>query len=223
MIAIISLLVSILLPSIQKAKDLAKTTVCATQMRSYGTAVQMYLNEFDQIPWYLPSSTSLVDELWCNVLKPFLGLSPTDSDDRIRQCPTGEAWIGAHYGGENPNGRPHAPFVYGKIGTKEGKPVTFLESKDPAGWALVLDSAWRFVYTPSVSDWKLLYDSDNDGLVDSLNSNPIDQYNRAKPRVHNIGCNVTLCDGHVEWVSFEELFATDSSGDVAHPFWWRKK
>ena len=46
-IAIISLLVSILLPSLQQAKHLAKGVVCQTNLRSIGTSIAFYANDFD--------------------------------------------------------------------------------------------------------------------------------------------------------------------------------
>lgn len=52
-IAIIALLVSILLPSLNKAKDLARAVVCSSNMRNLGFGVQMYLNDYDGylMPW----------------------------------------------------------------------------------------------------------------------------------------------------------------------------
>jgi prepilin-type N-terminal cleavage/methylation domain-containing protein/prepilin-type processing-associated H-X9-DG protein len=46
-IAIIALLVSILLPSLRKAQDLARSAICSTNMRNWWTGVQMYGAEFD--------------------------------------------------------------------------------------------------------------------------------------------------------------------------------
>ena len=50
-IAIIALLVSILMPTLQKAKDLSKDLICATNQRAIATALHMYARDFDeQIP-----------------------------------------------------------------------------------------------------------------------------------------------------------------------------
>ena len=46
-ITIISLLVSILLPSLNKAKELARRVVCSSNMRNLGLAFSMYQNEWD--------------------------------------------------------------------------------------------------------------------------------------------------------------------------------
>ena len=49
-IAIIALLVSILLPSLKKAKDLAKQTVCAGNLRNVGLSLSMYAADFSVFP-----------------------------------------------------------------------------------------------------------------------------------------------------------------------------
>jgi prepilin-type N-terminal cleavage/methylation domain-containing protein/prepilin-type processing-associated H-X9-DG protein len=46
-VAIIAVLVAILLPSLQKAREMARTTTCSTKLRSIGTAILMYANEFN--------------------------------------------------------------------------------------------------------------------------------------------------------------------------------
>jgi hypothetical protein len=52
-IAIIALLVSILLPSLQKAKESAKTVYCKTNMRAVVGAVENYaMEENDKLVWY---------------------------------------------------------------------------------------------------------------------------------------------------------------------------
>lgn len=46
-VAIISLLVSILLPSLGKAKFLARQVVCQTNLRGIGSAIQLYLTDYN--------------------------------------------------------------------------------------------------------------------------------------------------------------------------------
>ena len=46
-IAIIALLVSILLPSLQTAKELAKAAVCMSNQKQLGLALQMYAQDWD--------------------------------------------------------------------------------------------------------------------------------------------------------------------------------
>jgi prepilin-type processing-associated H-X9-DG protein len=49
-VAIISLLVSILLPSLQRAKELAKTAFCLTRLRNIGGAYGLYVADYDRGP-----------------------------------------------------------------------------------------------------------------------------------------------------------------------------
>ena len=50
-IAIIALLVSILLPSLAKAKDLAKASMCGVQTRNMALGFLMYREEWNFLPW----------------------------------------------------------------------------------------------------------------------------------------------------------------------------
>jgi len=74
-IAIIALLVSILLPSLSKAKELAKLTTCLTNVKGQITAVQMYTNDAsgwipvgqDESPFYgfgPPTNTVASNNIW---------------------------------------------------------------------------------------------------------------------------------------------------------------
>ena len=49
-IAIIALLVAMLLPTLAKARDLAKKTVCANQIGSYGRMVNIYVTQYKVYP-----------------------------------------------------------------------------------------------------------------------------------------------------------------------------
>jgi prepilin-type N-terminal cleavage/methylation domain-containing protein/prepilin-type processing-associated H-X9-DG protein len=52
-VAIIALLISILLPAVNRARGVAQTTVCGTNLRGIGTAFSMYANDYnDYIPPY---------------------------------------------------------------------------------------------------------------------------------------------------------------------------
>src|SRR5688500_1415462 len=45
-IGIIALLISILLPALNKARDAARTTACLSNLRQQGLAVMMYANQY---------------------------------------------------------------------------------------------------------------------------------------------------------------------------------
>lgn len=52
-IAIIALLIAILLPSLARARELSKRTVCSTRLKSMGTAAEMYTND-NAGSWMIP-------------------------------------------------------------------------------------------------------------------------------------------------------------------------
>jgi prepilin-type N-terminal cleavage/methylation domain-containing protein len=52
-IAVIALLLSILLPAITKARELAKRAICANQLRQIGLAFPLYAEDYDNsLPWW---------------------------------------------------------------------------------------------------------------------------------------------------------------------------
>ena len=53
-IAIIALLVSILVPSLTRARDMARKAVCSTTMSSHGKAVAMYVTSYGAYPHFAP-------------------------------------------------------------------------------------------------------------------------------------------------------------------------
>jgi prepilin-type N-terminal cleavage/methylation domain-containing protein len=73
-IAIIALLVSILLPSLSRAKELAKRTVCASNMRNLGTTFQLYASENNQwLPAYTASDGFGYHGEWFFMYKDYMG------------------------------------------------------------------------------------------------------------------------------------------------------
>jgi len=79
-IAIIALLVSILIPSLKRARDLAATAVCLSQMRALGLGLGMYVNEGDQYPPIMGVNDA--HPWWPVRLFPFVGI------EQQFRCPT---------------------------------------------------------------------------------------------------------------------------------------
>jgi prepilin-type N-terminal cleavage/methylation domain-containing protein/prepilin-type processing-associated H-X9-DG protein len=81
-IAIVGLLVAILLPAVQAARESARTTACASNLRQVGLAVVQYCDlHGGQFP--KTSHDTDLDKCWINGLAPHL-----ESVDEIRICPS---------------------------------------------------------------------------------------------------------------------------------------
>ena len=243
-IAIIALLVSILLPSLKKAKDLAKQAACSAQLRGAGMAVALWDNENGHLPyvgdenWTTWSTLVASQADWSSTVPgsgdPLFGdpwgLANETGPDR--QCPGDEnTYIGINYfWGNMPSVSPpwamFAPGIYppsSKMGTVENLPIKLEAIHEPATWLILADTteplgrASFFGYTPIV--WPFLLDLDDDGIPESCNNSmPYDLFN---PRIHP-GVPVALCDGHVEVVEFESLWESNNSGSPMHDFWWEE-
>lgn len=86
-IAIIALLVSILLPSLKRAQELAKQTVCLSNLKNNGTAMLMYAEENEGIVFLYttpPSAGAVPDKGW----QQFLAESGYMDDMNIAVCPS---------------------------------------------------------------------------------------------------------------------------------------
>lgn len=64
-IGIIAVLVAILLPSLQKARDAAKLTACLSNVRQFGTAIHMYANDHRGVwpRYYAPAPGGWTDHV----------------------------------------------------------------------------------------------------------------------------------------------------------------
>jgi prepilin-type processing-associated H-X9-DG protein len=127
-------------------------------------------------------------------------------------------WIGANFGLYSTplNG----PFYYANLSGTFNPPLSVARIKKPADAMIFIDTLTHYVYSPLYTSYKFALDLDSDGKPDSMSPYPSIPFNYARPTVHNGGANVTLMDGHVEWVSFGKLWKVDAAGNVVHSFWY---
>ena len=88
-IGIIGLLISILLPAMNKARESARRVACASNLKQIGNAMRMYLNEskdklfqVNQLPWIVPGIIPGVDDSVVKVLD-----SQTGHSKGVWRCP----------------------------------------------------------------------------------------------------------------------------------------
>ena len=77
-IAVIAILMGILLPSLQRARKQAKTAICQSNLKQWGTAIAMYIADYNGKMWPIPPRTGE----WMHLLRAYYG-----DLDKIRACP----------------------------------------------------------------------------------------------------------------------------------------
>lgn len=93
-IAIIAILAAMLLPALNRARESARKSQCASQLKSLGTAIHLYLGDYDDtLPAAFGPSLNRSDISAPVTLYPFLGLSTEQRNwnyyyHRIVQCPS---------------------------------------------------------------------------------------------------------------------------------------
>ncbi len=96
-IAIIAILAAILLPALKNAKDSAKRIVCASNLKQFGSAMSMYLNDYNA--WYPSGSlTSPAGTCWDIQLADYvnytLDYSVSAKPFSLYHCPAGTPYEG---------------------------------------------------------------------------------------------------------------------------------
>ena len=240
-IAIIAILAALLLPALAKAKAKATAIKCASNMKNWSYAVQMYEGDNnDSIPYFAVQFNTLsTDPYIFEILAPYVAKKSTSYTDstvqryELRQCAGGSfapppawggawnptnwnCWIGANFGtyASKLNGM----FFYEIDGNGNHAALKSTRIRKPHDALMFMDTDYFYVYSPMLRPFT--FDCDGDGLGDSdANYAP---YSHGRPTVHNGGANVALLDGHVERVAFKKLWATTNSptaGSPAHSFW----
>jgi prepilin-type N-terminal cleavage/methylation domain-containing protein/prepilin-type processing-associated H-X9-DG protein len=247
-IAIIGILAAMLLPALARAKSKALAASCSSNMKNWGLATVMYLNDFeDKLPYFGDDSGDYLREFWHAKLAPYVikstssGVVFTDTDiytNAVRKCPGGgygaipysktfgsitywNCWIGANFAyGNDPSFKLAAPFFYAVLSGTRNPALKAGRIKKPSDAMIFMDSVSHYVYSPVEPSYYFSLDLNGDGLPDTMPQYPDVPFNNARPTVHSDASNVTLLDGHVERVSFKKLWELDKSKKVVHSFWY---
>ena len=206
-ISIVTLLISLLLPGLTRARDQARAVVCADHHRQWALAFHAYtLDNTGALPWFAAEFPCCGGSFWIDATAPYLGLDVQGAGDaRVRACPTGEAFVGVNYGGFHSSTPPIAPINYetDRRIAKRYPPLKLEQVRHPSTWFMLFDTSGSYMYSPA--GWTMTVDFDGDGIADSHDIILATQfpYNGAKPRVHDDAINVATCDGHVERMPYQ--------------------
>lgn len=180
-IAVIAIMMTLLLPSLQRAREMAKSIACIGNERQQGLAWQSYLADNNSyFPYYWPYNAGGGTNIyWFDLFDPY------DAGGKMWKCPSHDypKWrkgVGSFSYGYN-----HGCYLKDTNNHGLGT-VNTSRLKDVAGDILMCDSAI------GSDGWSCIVEPPNH-LLNYLN-----------PR-HNVGMNLLWADGHATWTSYVEL------------------
>jgi len=202
-IAIIAILAAILFPVFARAREKARQTTCLGNMRQLGTALSMYIDDYDELCFYFGHNQALSrlnpttplgatrENRWWNQILPY-----TRMGGALIVCPSDSGRV-PHATEDGQAGRPLVPRSYVANRAAEGLGLAAVER--PADTIVVTEKGDRFD-----DSWfeppKNLYDKPGFG-------EPVLAMGR-----HNGGVNAMFFDGHAKWLSRGALL-TDPCGE----------
>lgn len=239
-IAIIALLMSIMMPALSKVKEIAKATVCQSSHRQILTATMTYSVDFkDNIPYFGEQTNPPAQDkgpFWFEKLAPYMSIKDKEDSStsiynkasymaEVRKCPSGkkrsnmdhDCWIGPNFCNDGRS----APYYYRGYPGYERPALKISSFRQNAGNMIYMDVLTHFVYSPVDSRYRFDQDRDGDGVFDSNSQLVSGDYNEGRPKVHGGSTNVSLMDGHVERVKFDDLWEIDqTTREMIHDFWY---
>jgi len=228
-IGIIAVLISILLPSLGRARAVAQQTKCAANLRTLGQAMTMYVQQSQYYPGHANynGATGMTYAVWPVRLRAMLG-----GNRGAFYCPSQESGFEWQY--VTGSGKPYATeadakfgydlgerlldvfntfFCYGyndwgsyNVGYPErglGADLWVNKQAFPTYPPEKLASEVKASRVKSPSEMIAITDNIADNVWD-FNIDPTD-VKESPGRIHNKGCNVLFCDGHVQWYPQQDI------------------
>ena len=208
-IAIIAILASMLLPALNNARDKSKSISCCSNLKQLGIAFFMYSQDFDDfLPPIKNGSTNYL--WWDQLVTTYITRKNKSSGYPINssfglhylRCPSLATDEGLSYG-------VNYTAVFGYDGAAQYSVASRKISRVKSNYFLTADKNPlkdnRMVFNPGNSWWKLLYDTDADGINDSFSTDKLNQYNYFAPR-HMNGINFAMGDGSARYIEKKSFF-----------------
>jgi prepilin-type processing-associated H-X9-DG protein len=197
---ILALLLAILLPSLNKAKDQAKAVACLNNLRQVGLAAMLYAEDNEN---FVPRNGGY----WILVFMPYLGREVNQPQDyreiEIYDCPS------------FPDKRQTVDFVVNSwkddVDEVDG-PSKLTEFHRPGSTIYLADNEygwWRPIITneQQLVEYDSLFDVWNLKHLPRSDEQNITYGRRVARDRHRDGCNSMFLDGHADWVQAEHMTA----------------
>jgi len=216
-IAIIAILAAILFPVFAQARDAARKTACTSNMRQIGTALNMYLQDYDEnfhkgagmnVPAMNGFGPNTSIDGWDN-WPWFYG--PYVKNVGVFDCPTSPdtttELTAANWGNDGNYG-----YNYSGLTRDQGTPArTLAEIQEPADVFVVFDAGDTQVRA-GTNDWPGLLEELDLNL--NCDANQISNYSKECALRHAGRVNVAFADGHVKTLDWSR-FLTRNANNVA--------
>jgi len=214
-IAIIALLMSILMPALQRVKKQARATTCLNNLKQIGLAAELYAGDND---WYIPRGSTGNNPIWFMQFLPYVGQRHNTGDYKsvkIYKCQsfprTGNGLRGV------PNSRQTVCYVINdwtfsdrtdQSGTSIGKPTKLSVFKRRAYTVYMADNEdgdWRPIIESETSPEIIRCDIFIRTHLPDSDSHDVNDGRRIARQRHNKGCNALFLDWHSEYVGAEDM------------------
>lgn len=212
-LAVIAVLAALLLPALSKAKSRAVSVRCQSNLKQYGLALAMYVNDFDRYPPGWPSGQD-TNTWWSPLLR---GYFSTTSGwlPGVDNCPGNRAPAAGY--GYNRAGMSTPDVAAGA--TSKGLPASGLGLG--GNMAQLVSASSVRVPSDMIAFGDAFKERESEVHVDpeidiGINRKKSPTWSKIEPYAthstawarqrHGLKCNVVFCDGHVEAWKTERLF-----------------
>lgn len=186
-IGIVVVIAAILLPVLARARDRARTTTCAGNLRQIGLALNMYVKDHNNT--HPPSGDPTDNCSWVDVVFPYA------KSEKIFECPS--ALHGKYVPGckEPEEGDGYTEYFNGSyvlnlFRNNPTNPIRTYRIHNPADAIWVSEGANRFGF---------------EYVPDTYNLNTASIQTKSFQFRHNRGANNLFVDGHVKWLSLDAM------------------